>query len=137
MHVDFQINRHTVFTNKEASLLTMRSLLLLITITLFQRYSCVQRYIPHHGDINFRQYITMVPLYPLDVDGCNQTGELRLDNQRTMNTTAGAVQVCTEWERGRQQWRYFSESYWTNTTAKKACQQLGLGYSSKEQAQLL
>ncbi len=49
-----------------------------------------------------------------------------------MNTTAGAVQVCTALERERQQWRYISAGYWTNTTAKKACQQLGLGYSSKD-----
>ncbi len=49
-----------------------------------------------------------------------------------MNTTAGAVQVCTEWEGGGQQWRYVSAGYWTNTIAKKACQQLGLGYSSKD-----
>ena len=49
-----------------------------------------------------------------------------------MNTTAGAVQVCTAWSSGGQQWRYISPDYWTNTTVKKACQQLGLGYTSKD-----
>ncbi len=36
----------------------------------------------------------------LTVGYCDPPGKLRLDNQRTMNTTAGAVQVCTEWAIG-------------------------------------
>ena len=67
----------------------MRSLLLLITITLFQGYSYGYSYIPRHGDINFRQYIIMVYTTVSAVDSCNQPGTLRLDNQGTMNTRSG------------------------------------------------